>query len=132
MSAYPIRPHHLLCLCFFEGNGYSPAFVENMTGILKRLEQDAWIKLVPGEDIVCAACPHNSHGVCLSQDKVSRYDKAVLTALHKMAGDEADWKELQNIVFHNLIQSKRFLTICKNCEWIDICTQKANTLLKSR
>ena len=33
MCRYSIRPHHLLCLQFFEGKGYSNGFVENMTKI---------------------------------------------------------------------------------------------------
>lgn len=32
-----LRPHHLLCMQTFVGNGYSEAFVENMKQVLARL-----------------------------------------------------------------------------------------------
>lgn len=130
MSAYPIRPHHLLCLYFFEGKGYSPAFVENMTGILRRLEQDASVTLTPGADAVCAVCPHNNRGICQSQDKVLRYDEAVLAALDLTAGETAPWQGLRDIAFHRLIQNRRFLTICGDCEWAAVCAQKAGRFLR--
>ena len=30
MSKYLIRPHHMLCMQFFEGKGYSDGFVASM------------------------------------------------------------------------------------------------------
>ena len=38
MSVYKIRAHHGMCLPFFRGEGYSGAFVENMTRMKKILE----------------------------------------------------------------------------------------------
>ena len=33
-----IRPHHLVCVCFFRGKGYSEEFVANMTETVGRLK----------------------------------------------------------------------------------------------
>ena len=38
-SALTMRPHHALCALFFEGKGYSPAFIENMTALLANPNQ---------------------------------------------------------------------------------------------
>ena len=35
-----LRPHHSLCIQFFEGKGYSPQFVDGMTKTIKMLEQN--------------------------------------------------------------------------------------------
>lgn len=35
MSEFLIRPHHMLCLQFFEGKGYSSEFKEAMENIIK-------------------------------------------------------------------------------------------------
>ena len=57
MEAYPIRPHHGLCLAFFRGKGYSEEFVENMTRMQKALEANAAVCLTEKTDGICAACP---------------------------------------------------------------------------
>ena len=43
MSFSPIRlrPHHLLCLQTFRGNGYSPGFVRKMTELSLRVQGEA-------------------------------------------------------------------------------------------
>ena len=44
---YKIRPHHGLCIAFFEGKGYSPEFVRHMEQTIANLKQ-ATIQLVQG------------------------------------------------------------------------------------
>ena len=39
MSKYLIRPHHMLCMQFFEGKGYSDGFVASMAAIKEKLEK---------------------------------------------------------------------------------------------
>ena len=39
MSKYLIRPHHMLCMQFFEGKGYSDGFVASMAAIKKNLKK---------------------------------------------------------------------------------------------
>ena len=40
MSKYLIRPHHMLCMQFFEGKGYSDGFVASMAAIKEKLEKE--------------------------------------------------------------------------------------------
>lgn len=51
-----LRGHHLICLHFFKGEGYSKAFVENLREVVKRAENRT-LEIVTGGDDVCAACP---------------------------------------------------------------------------
>ncbi len=125
MPVYRIRPHHLLCLSFFEGKGYSPAFVQNTSEILARLNQNATVDLTEGMDDICAACPHNQQGICESQDKVLRYDTAVLDELGLTPGERVSWNRLHEDTFYRLIQNGRFTALCGDCEWADLCTALA-------
>ncbi|NGZ11675.1 MAG: DUF1284 domain-containing protein [Nitrospira sp. LK70] len=54
-----LRSHTLLCLQGFRGEGYSPGFVANMTGIHQTLwnQPEATVQVVASPDAVCAACP---------------------------------------------------------------------------
>ena len=58
MSIYRIRAHHGMCLAFFQGKGYSGAFVENMANMKAILEENPDILLLDGPDDICAACPN--------------------------------------------------------------------------
>ena len=40
MSKHLIRPHHMLCMQFFEGKGYSDGFVASMAAIKEKLEKE--------------------------------------------------------------------------------------------
>ncbi|MBO6860924.1 MAG: DUF1284 domain-containing protein, partial [Roseibium sp.] len=48
-----IRPHHLLCMLTYLGKGYTPAFVENYSTIVQRLNEGEPIELVEGPDTLC-------------------------------------------------------------------------------
>ena len=38
MSKFLIRPHHLLCMRYFQGCGYSDEFTENMRYVISNLK----------------------------------------------------------------------------------------------
>lgn len=49
-----LRPHHGLCIGFFEGRGYSAEFVRHMTEVIAVLEaEDLEITLVTHCDALC-------------------------------------------------------------------------------
>ena len=75
-----LRAHHGMCLSFFRGKGYSEGFTAHMAKIKEELESDPaqLIEIVQTMDVICVACPHNKQGVCDTQEKVERYDAAVL------------------------------------------------------
>lgn len=51
MTEIKLRAHHLLCMRFFEGRGYSEAFVQNMAQVLKAER----CVITDGADDICAA-----------------------------------------------------------------------------
>ena len=59
-----LRGHHLVCLHFFRGEGYSAEYVENLTRILERVEAGAEIGVSAEADDVCGVCPSLKGGKC--------------------------------------------------------------------
>ena len=59
-----LRPHHGMCLAYFEGKGYSDGFTGNMQHMLELLEKGADVEMAVFGDEICKACPNLKHGVC--------------------------------------------------------------------
>ena len=117
-----LRPHHLLCIRYFRGNGYSPAFVENMQRVIARLEkEDPAVTLVCGADGLCASCPHDADGRCDSADKVDRYDAAVLRLCGLREGERARWSDLRRLVVERILRPDLRPSVCGGCQWETLC-----------
>ncbi len=115
-----LRPHHLLCLRFFAGHGYSPAFVERMTAIQAAASGNRLIELVAGGDLVCEYCPHFAE-VCDSDEKSTAYDQAVLSACGLELNTRYRWSELSALIADRIFANDCFSEICPDCEWAEFC-----------
>lgn len=121
-----LRPHHILCMKFYKGKGYSEDFVDNMdkiTGLLKS-KPDSIINLKAGCDILCSCCPHktNEDG-CESGQKVEFLDSAVITSFNLTDGKTYKYGELKELVDKTLTPSM-LENICGDCEWYKMGTCK--------
>ena len=126
MSSCELRPHHALCVGFFQGKGYSEAFVENMASVIGALRaSDPLLTLRSAADPLCGSCPHNRGGVCKSADKVARYDAAVLRLLGLRDGAALRWSELSARVRERILAPDRLGEVCGDCQWYEICSQAA-------
>ncbi len=71
-GSIPIRPHHGMCLAYFEGKGYSEGFTAHMQKMLELFLKDGEngkkprILLAPPPDEICTACPN-----CKQEDDLS-------------------------------------------------------------
>ncbi len=118
----PLRPHHSLCIQFFIGEGYSPAFTEHLTQLIDRFRADnPLIILTEGCDIVCSRCPHNRNGICENDEKVADIDNRSIRAAGLFPGAVLRWSELQHTMYEAVIQSGKLPDICRSCSWQDIC-----------
>ncbi|MFI3169746.1 MAG: DUF1284 domain-containing protein [Faecalibacterium sp.] len=123
MSSYKLRPHHGLCLHFFRGRGYSEDFVQNMLGIQTALAQNPDVQLVEGADQVCAACQHRVGGTgCEAQEKVARYDAAVLERCGYQVGEILRWRDFSAKITEAILTQNGLQEICADCEWYSICS----------
>lgn len=127
--SFKFRPHHSLCVQFFEGKGYSDEFVCGMAKIVAVLENDnASLTLTGGCDEICSSCPNRDNGSCDVTGKASCYDKRCLDLLGMKIGDTADWKELSRIARENIILKDRLSQVCGDCKWSHICRDKADKM----
>lgn len=117
-----LRPHHSLCIQFFIGKGYSEEFVRGMTETIRMLEnEDTVLTLTVECDIICAFCPNNSNGRCVSEDKVCEIDNRCLEELNLRVGDKIGWQELKSTAKSKIIDRHQLRNVCRSCQWSDIC-----------
>ena len=55
-ASISLRAHHGLCLHFFQGKGYSGAFVENMARKKAMLEENPLVRLTDQREDICGDC----------------------------------------------------------------------------
>ena len=121
-----LRPHHGMCLQFYEGKGYSEDFTDHMGRIIRGMEEDPSqiIKVQVETDIVCENCPNNEAGKCTTADKVKRYDEKVLKACGLAEGDEISFAKFTELVRDKIIDAGTRSDICGDCSWDYICREK--------
>lgn len=125
MQKYLIRPHHMLCLQFFEGKGYSDGFVENMLKIKKLLEKEnPVVNIVEGADMICEECPHRRGNACKNEESVCGHDKRVYEQVIEKVGKQAHWSEITTAIYNNIIHAGIMKSTCGECRWSDICFKK--------
>lgn len=122
-----LRAHHGLCLRFFQGKGYSGAFVENMAQKKAMLEENSLVRLTDQADEICRACPNNLSGQCESAEKVWCYDREVLSRCGLTAGDVLPYRELTERVRKTILLPGHREEICGDCQWTDLCQYKEET-----
>lgn len=128
-----LRPHHLLCIRFFTGHGYSQEFTRNMYAVLDSLSKGQRVKIVSGMDDLCAFCPNNhtdknGRHICSAEEKVLSYDNKVLEILNPFLNKEINetWNTLYNLVSCYIMDASLFDSICASCQWESLC-HKSNS-----
>ncbi len=114
-----LRGHHLICLNFFKGEGYSREFSENIWEILKKEE----IQVVFGADDVCIKCPYLENGLCVYSEKaeesVTELDQMAYRLLDVYPGDTVNWDEVKRKIPRIMKKWKDFA--CIDCDWKNVC-----------
>ena len=117
-----LRGHHLVCLHFFDGEGYDAAFIKNLEDTLRRAEWED-VEISSGADDVCAACLHLKEGRCMQADNadeaVSKMDAKALALLGLSVADKVRWNAIQDKVPE--IFPQWYLLYCKECDWRGVC-----------
>ena len=122
-SAIRLRPHHLLCVQKYTGNGYDARFTAYMNALVERLksEPDAVLTLTEGEDDLCAVCPNRVDGICVSSEKVTRMDRGVLNACKFSYGQPGSFSAFRERAKAAVFGTDQFESICLDCEWFPLC-----------
>jgi len=114
-----LRGHHLICLNFFRGEGYSEEFIKNIYAVIGKEK----VEIVNGADDVCAKCPYLKDDICSSteytNEKILIQDKEALKLLGYHAGDIVDWHIISGLIPSILIEWKA--KFCKDCGYYKVC-----------
>lgn len=118
-----IRGHHIICLQFFHGQGYSQEFVRNLFQVIQRLATGGKAVAVVGPDDVCAACPALAKGQCAqepeSEEAVRVLDALAMEMLELEPDQEFEWGTA-TLSVQRFIDRWRALA-CDGCEWEEQC-----------
>jgi hypothetical protein len=123
-----LRPHHLLCMLTFAGEGYTPEFVANFAAIVRRIGAGEPIELIDGSDDVCAPLEASGDTHCANAS-VGRRDRSALLALAEAGLPVAirpfaiDAERLDTM--RRAFADGTVRGACRGCEWSDLCTSIA-------
>lgn len=126
-SCIRLRPHHGLCIQHYVGHGYNDQFTENMSRIIESLKNNPAqdIVLCSTTDVLCDFCPNNQNGVCESEEKVAKYDKACLSLCGFYDGQQLSWDLFKKTIAKTIIEGSNLRNICKDCSWLPLCEKVA-------
>jgi hypothetical protein len=129
-----LRGHHFICLQFYRGEGYSAAFVENLTGVVAVAAEGPAV-LVEGLDSVCAACPGlSTDGMCLDPNagevEVRRIDRLAMQIFDVRPGDRLSLSEARARLASDAMAVGRWrFEACGGCQWEDVCERGWGAML---
>lgn len=114
-----LRPHHINCIYFYRGLGYSKEFVENMDKVVGKLksDEDIKIKFTKGCDQLCECCPNKlTSNKCNTDEKVEKMDSRTISKYNLNIDEVYTFSYIKNNIYKNLLK-KNFNYICSECEW---------------
>lgn len=114
-----LRGHHLICLNFFRGEGYSEEFIKNIYSVVAKEE----LEIIEGPDEVCARCPYLKDNKCSSgeytDEKILFQDKEALRLLGFKPGRVVDW-ELISARLPQILEKWK-IQFCMDCGYRKVC-----------
>lgn len=119
--AVRLRPHHGMCLAYFVGEGYSGGFSAHMGRVLSSLSPETAAELTAGADAICAQCPNSHGGLCETEEKVRRYDRAVLERCGLEEGETLPFGAFTSLVQRRILAPGLRRDICGDCQWDALC-----------
>ncbi len=121
-----LRGHHLICLNFFRGEGYSEDFIRNIYTVIGRGE----IEIANGPDDVCAKCPYLKYGMCNNPDytdeTIQLQDRDALRLLELRPGMVISRKAISDKL-PGIIDEWRAL-YCIGCGYRKVCFRSGQEL----
>ena len=130
-----LRGHHLICLQFFRGEGYSEEFVANLEVLLGRLATEPATVVAVADD-VCAACPElGADGLCASDSaggeaEIRRIDALAFELLELEPRDRITLSEARSRLGADAIGVGRWRTeACRGCAWENVCERGWSRML---
>jgi len=125
--ALKLRGHHLICLHFFRGEGYSAEFTANLREILKRAGTGERIEVASEADNVCNICPYLKGQECFyrkeSDPEIRGMDREALMLLGLKVRDIVLWPDIREKI--PAIFRRWSEEFCRVCDWRLACEKNA-------
>lgn len=119
MKLLLLRPHHINCMFFYRGLGYSEDFNKGMKKIINLLKDNpnTKIKLIVKCDILCDNCPNKqSNDMCITKEKIDKLDFNTLQTYNLNENEEYSFKQILDNIYKGYDKNK-FHEICNYCNW---------------
>ncbi|MBI4685996.1 MAG: DUF1284 domain-containing protein [Nitrospirae bacterium] len=122
-----MRGHHLICLHFFNGKGYSEEFIKSLRETLENVNRVGF-EICKGPDDICRKCPYLENGeICAydeqSDEEITKMDGFALELLKKTTGTKIKWHDIKEVIPG--IFSLWLKRYCKGCSWKGACEENA-------
>ena len=121
-----LRGHHLICLQFYRGQGYSDEFVANLDRVRDAAAETPAL-VVSGPDDVCASCPGlGSDGTCqhpqTGEAEALRIDALALQLVDAAIGETLSLSQARSRLAADPAARERWRTeSCATCPWDSTC-----------
>lgn len=116
-AAAKLRGHHLICLNFFRGEGYSDDFIKNIHSVARKEK----VEVIEGADEVCSKCPYLEDNRCsnYTEEIIVFQDKEALELLGVKPGEMVD----REIIAARIpdIMEKWKIQFCLECDYRSVC-----------
>lgn len=118
---FQLRPHHGMCMAFFQGKGYSSEFTAHMAETIQQLGDETMVRICAQTDVICGKCPNNQSGTCETERKVAEYDRQVLERCGLADGAVLPYGQFRGAVQENILGPGSRKEICGDCQWNELC-----------
>lgn len=92
-----------------------------MKNVIEQLSKDPPVCITVQTDEICRKCPNNVENVCVTAEKVEKYDKKVLNACGISDGTVMRYSEFRKAVYADILEAGEREKICGDCQWSEIC-----------
>lgn len=106
---------------YWVGNGYSESYTKFVNEILPQIKNGLPVEITFGPDSLCSVCPHLKNGICDSQERVTKFDKAVIDYCGMEEGQTVNWNDMFKLVSEKIMDAVLFESICGDCSWAEYC-----------
>jgi len=117
-----LRGHHLICLHFYDGEGYDEPFIENLEAVIEEVNREG-VSVAEGADDVCSLCRYRTEDRCTLSTSADReireMDARALALLGLNTGGRKEWQPLREKVEE--IFPAWYETYCFACSWRPVC-----------
>jgi hypothetical protein len=120
-----LRGHHLVCLHFYEGEGYDRPFIDSLENVIEEIET-VGVEVAAGADDVCGPCPHRTGTACTmsatADREIREMDARALALLDLPVGHKTGWDVLRDAVA--AVFPAWYESYCFACNWRRACEKK--------